>query len=171
MDTIGLELKTNPPGTEQLFRSYLRAMGLLRQVMDPYFAQFGISGPQWGVLRTLHRAEANGESGLRLKDLGERLLVQPPSVTGIVDRLERQGLVKRSGSKADLRAREVTLTPEARKLIERILENHSEQIRRLFEPFEPEQVEQFHTLINRWEEHLKNLASRQPTGNGVNRID
>jgi hypothetical protein len=45
-------------------------MGLLRQVMEPYFARFGISGSQWGILRALQGAEAKGEVSLRLTDLG-----------------------------------------------------------------------------------------------------
>ena len=63
--------------------------------MQPYFARFGISGAQWGVLRQLHLAEQEGLAGLRQTDLSERLLVRPPSVTGVVDRLERVGYVQR----------------------------------------------------------------------------
>jgi DNA-binding MarR family transcriptional regulator len=165
-----LDPKTDGPGTERLFRSYLRTWGLLRQVMDPYFAQFGISGPQWGILRILHRAELEGESGLRLKDVGARLLVQPPSVTGLVDRLERQGLLKRNDSKADLRVRRVSLTPEARKLVERVLVGHTQQIKRLFEPFESQEVEQFVNFVKRWEAHLDELVMRKQGGGDLVRI-
>src|SRR6266566_1599887 len=84
-----------PNATEAAFHALLRSFGLVRQVMEPYFAPFGISGPQWGVLRVLQRAESNGEAALRLSELGQRLFVQPPSVTGVADRLERQGLVQR----------------------------------------------------------------------------
>src|SRR6185295_12908685 len=90
-----------PDPSERLWHSLLRTLGLVRQAMQPHFARFGISGPQWGVLRVLHRAEAHGEKGLRLSDLGGRLLIQPPSVTGAVDRLERMGLVERSASGND----------------------------------------------------------------------
>src|SRR6516162_9553344 len=86
-------------------RELVRTFGLLEKVMHPYFARFGISGSQWGVLRNLYRAEEEGLSGLRLIDLGERLLIRPPSVTGVVDRLERAALVLRGGSLTDLRAK------------------------------------------------------------------
>ena len=67
---------------EPAFLALVRMIGLLRRVMEPYFARFGLSGAQWGVLRTLHRetVEADAKS-LRLTDLGDRLLVRPPSVT------------------------------------------------------------------------------------------
>src|SRR3954464_8308384 len=92
-----------PPATsaapaEAAFRSLVRTIGLLERVMLPHFARLGVSASQWGVLRTLYRAEANGDRGLLLTDLSERLLVRPPSVTGLVARLERDGLVTRDPS-------------------------------------------------------------------------
>src|SRR5271157_2723712 len=100
--------KTRP--TENAFRELIRTFGLAERVMHPYFARFGISASQWGLLRNLHRAEQEGQPGLRLTELSNRLLVRPPSVTGVVDRLERAGLVVRHESAADLRAKQVGLT-------------------------------------------------------------
>src|SRR5438309_8825061 len=106
--------KARPP--ENAFRELIRTFGLVERVMQPYFAQFGISGSQWGVLRNLHRAEQDGVPGLRLTDLSDRLLIRPPSVTGVVDRLERGGLVVRDGSPFDMRAKQVALTAKGREL-------------------------------------------------------
>ncbi len=152
----GEQMAPNP--MQAVFHSALRTVGLVKLVMDNYFAPFGISGPQWGVLRVLQRAENAGETGLRLTDLGQRLLIQPPSVTGVVDRLERLGLVKRSDSKSDLRVRRVGLTAEGRKLVERVLANHSGQIKLLFNGFNAEELEVLFKLLKRWETHLSSLA-------------
>ncbi len=104
---------------ETTFRSVVRTLGLLRRVMDPYFTQMGISGSQWGVLRALQRAEDEGAGGLRVTDLSSRLLVQPPSTTGVVDRLQRMGLVERKASRVDHRAKRVKPDTKAgRKLVE-----------------------------------------------------
>ena len=51
-------------------------------VMDPFFAEFGISGAHWGVLRSLYRAEQENQGEVRLTDLGDRLIIRPPSVSG-----------------------------------------------------------------------------------------
>src|SRR6516225_1734207 len=109
---------------EKPFRALLRTIGLFERIMQSYFARFGISGAQWGVLINLHRADQEGLPGLRLTDLSERLLIRPPSVTGVVDRLERAGLVARAGSTTDLRAKLVRLTPEGHRLVERVLDVH-----------------------------------------------
>src|SRR5437660_2428318 len=98
-----------PRPAEGAYRELIHVFGLAERVMQPYFARFGISGSQWGVLRNLHRAEQDGLPELRLSELSDRLLVRPPSVTGIVDRLERAGLVARRDSTTDLRAKHVGL--------------------------------------------------------------
>src|SRR5262245_43600889 len=101
-----------PP--ETAVRALVRAFGLLERVQQPFFARFGISGSQWGVLKALHRAEQESAGGLRLTDLSERLLVRPPSVTGVVDRLQRAGLVVRGESRGDLRSKPLSLTARGR---------------------------------------------------------
>src|SRR5947207_13806955 len=113
-----MKMKTLAPrpvtATDSPLRELIRTFGLIERVMQPYFARFGISGSQWGVLRNLHRASTEGLPGLRLTDLSERLLIRPPSVTGVVDRLERAGLVVRDSSPTDLRVKQVALTDKGR---------------------------------------------------------
>ena len=100
--TAPITFPRRPP--ENALREMIRVFGLVEKVMQPYFARFGISGAQWGIMRNLHWAEQDGLPGLRSTDLSERLLIRPPSVTGVVDRLQRAGLVVRRGSTTDLRA-------------------------------------------------------------------
>ena len=140
------------------FRAMLRTLGLVERVMHPYFAKFGVTGSQWGVLRVLHRAEAEGLPGLRLTDLSERLIIRPPSVTGVVDRLQKLGLVVREGMPDDLRARQVTLTPKARRLIERILVGHGGQIDTVMGPLSYEDQSNLQRLLLKLNEHLDGLA-------------
>ena len=146
--------------SEQALRSLARIFGLLERVMQPYFARFGISGSQWSVLRNLQRAEAEGAPGLRLTDLSDRLLIRPPSVTGVVDRLERGGLVDRSGSSIDLRTKHVSLTPQGRELVERILQNHGRLIDRVMGVLTAEEQAELHRLLSRLGDHLEGLSAQ-----------
>jgi DNA-binding MarR family transcriptional regulator len=150
---------------ESAFRALIHTLGQVERVMQPYFAQFGISGSQWGVLRNLHRAEQEGLAGLRLTDLSDRLLIRPPSVTGVVDRLERAGLVVRDGSPTDLRAKQVALTEQGRRLVERVLTLHGDQIESVLGGLSlPEQTE-LHRLLNRLGGHLEGLLSGRSVAN------
>jgi DNA-binding MarR family transcriptional regulator len=140
---------------ETTFRQLIRVLGLIERVMQPYFAQFEISGSQWGVLRNLHRAEGEGMTGLRLTDLSERLLIRPPSVTGVVDRLERGGLVVRDGTPTDLRAKRVRLTDRGRQIVEQVLAVHGSKIESILGCLSAEEQGELHRLLLRLEEHLE----------------
>lgn len=149
--------------SDNAVRALIRSFGLLRRVMDPYFARFGISASQWGVLRALHRSEREGLRDLRLKDLGERLLVRPPSVTGTVDRLQRTGLVRRVESPSDGRARHVKITPAGRRLISLVSRGHAEQINRVLDGLTAAEQRELHRLLDRLSAHLRSMV-RQDGG-------
>lgn len=150
-----------PAANEAAFRSLIRVSVLLRRAMDPYFAPFGITPVQWGVLHTLHRAEKEGLPNLRLTDLGDRMLVRPPSVTGVVDRLERLGLVARTASASDLRAKHLSLTPAGRQLAEQILKGHADRIRAVLRVLKSGEQVQLGRLLDRLGSHLESLVDGQ----------
>jgi len=125
--------------------------------MKPHFARHGISGPQWDVLHNLSRAEMEGEKGLRLRDLADRLLIRPPSVTGVVDRLERQGLVSRSRARGDLRVRRVRLTPAGRALHNRVQTIHAERIQATMSGLSRREQVRLGRLLDRLEVHLRTM--------------
>jgi DNA-binding MarR family transcriptional regulator len=144
---------------EPEFRSLIRTLGLLKRVMEPYFIRHGISGSQWGVLRNLRRAEEeDGINGLRPSELSGRLLVRPPSVTGVIDRLQRMGLVTRQTSDSDQRAKLVGLTANGRKLVERIREGHAKRVQRVLGALSATERRELHRLLQRLGDHLESLA-------------
>jgi DNA-binding MarR family transcriptional regulator len=160
-------LKQTKSSSETAFRSLVRTLGLLKRVMEPYFARFGISGSQWGVLRQLHRAEAEeGIGELRLTDLSDRLLIRPPSVTGVVDRLERLGYIERSVAADDQRAKNVRLTAQGRQLVEQILGQHAQQIKNVLGIFTAEEQDQLQQLLQRLGAHLEALSVRPASADG-----
>jgi DNA-binding MarR family transcriptional regulator len=112
------------------------------------------------VLRNLYRAEEEGLSGLRLIDLGERLLIRPPSVTGVVDRLERAELVLRGGSLTDLRAKLVQLTPAGRRLVERVLADHGAQLEIVLGGLTETERSDLQGLLARLGKHLGTVLER-----------
>jgi DNA-binding MarR family transcriptional regulator len=147
------------PPDDNAFRELIRTYGLVERVMNPYFARFGITGSQWGVLRNLHRAEQEGLPRLRLSELGERLLIRPPSVTGLVDRLERAKLVVRVGSPSDLRTKQLSLTPAGRKLVQRVLTVHQDQVNAVLSGLDADDQTELHRLLVCWRKNLERLVA------------
>jgi len=161
-----LRTLTNAPPTptaaERSFRQLIRNFGLVERIMQPYFARFGISGAQWGVLRHLHRAEQVSESGLRMTDLGERLLIRPPSVTGVVDRLERAGLVERKGSPKDQRSKLVALTANGRHLVRKMLAVHEKKVESVLAGLAANEQAALLHYLTRLGQHLERLLANGP---------
>ena len=73
--------------------------------------------PQMDIIVCLGRTE-----GLTLGEIGDRLGVTGGNVTGVVDRLERSGLVYRDRDKRDRRVVRAKLTPKGVGLHEEILQ-------------------------------------------------
>src|ERR687887_1689209 len=79
-----------------LARAYHSVAGQLGR----FFEERGITGAQFGVLRCVADA---GSGGLMLSDLSRRLLVTCGNITGVVDRLEQAGYLRRDRSSEDRR--------------------------------------------------------------------
>ena len=153
--------------TELAFRAFLRTFGLLNSAMEPYFNSFGITGAQWGVLRALRRAEDSGLKRLRMTDLGKRLLIRPPSVTGVISRLERLGYVERRPNPTDQRAKDVGLTSDGRKVLNRVLQHHPRQMDAVLGGLTQADRRELNRLMLQMASHLEALQRHGQKDNGT----
>jgi MarR family 2-MHQ and catechol resistance regulon transcriptional repressor len=79
------------------------------------FRPLGITGAQYNVMNIL----ADAPDGMSQRELSDRLVVDRSNVTGLLDRMEKAGWVKREDHPDDRRIYRVTLTPMGRKLREK----------------------------------------------------
>jgi DNA-binding MarR family transcriptional regulator len=91
-------------------------------------AQFKTTLPRFDLMAQLERAP----HGLQMGELSRRMLVTGGNVTGIVDQLERSGLLVRTVDPADRRAYLVKLTKEGRRLFGQMAAAHESWIVKLF---------------------------------------
>jgi DNA-binding MarR family transcriptional regulator len=84
-------------------------------------ARHGLSLRWYDVLLQLHGA---AEGRLTMRDLGRAVVISKSGLTGLVDRMAREGLVERSGDPADRRIVHVTLTPEGAAVYRRARADH-----------------------------------------------
>lgn len=92
-------------------RRIVRAIELYSQEV---YRNFGLTGPQLWALNTLRR-----EGPLATSALARALAVQSSTLSVLVDRLARRGLVRRIRQRADRRFVEIALTPKGRNLTSR----------------------------------------------------
>lgn len=86
-----------------------------RRLTKEVAARYGLTGPQLTVVKML---EALGD--LSLSRLSEKIRAQNSTVTGIVDRMEREGLVTRTRSATDRRVVHITLTTKGANLAKEV---------------------------------------------------
>jgi DNA-binding MarR family transcriptional regulator len=85
---------------------------LLCRSFDPEIARSGLTVPQINALEELTR-----ENGLSLKELSGRMALSHSTVSGIVDRLERRGLVRRKTNEQDRRYSRIFLSEEVKEYV------------------------------------------------------
>ncbi len=95
-----------------LYRTLDAVMPRFRQI----FNDFGLTEQQWRVLRVLWETD-----DVTIKDLADLTLIAAPSLVGIVDRLERDGLVTRQRSTSDRRKVNVHVTTAGAELEDQIM--------------------------------------------------
>jgi DNA-binding MarR family transcriptional regulator len=82
---------------------------------------WNITLPRFDLMSQLHRA---GEDGLTMGDLSRAMMVSAGNVTGLVEALVGEGLVRRTTSAADRRQARVRLTPAGKRGFEAMLPVH-----------------------------------------------
>jgi DNA-binding MarR family transcriptional regulator len=104
---------------------------------------------------------ANGHH--QVGEVADFLGVSPPAATKNIDKLERLGLVVRSPSKGDRRATLLTVSPKGRRLVRKYEEAKTARLSPVLERFEPEEIEQFSRLLERFS---VSLLGMEPSGPG-----
>ena len=98
-------------------RSIMRAQQILLAGLDGLLRPYGLSFARNGALVQAVRFSRHG--ALPLRAIGERLMVHPTSVTNTVDRLERDGLVRRRPNPRAGRGILAEITPGGREVVTR----------------------------------------------------
>ena len=90
-----------------LGKAYQRVTQSAKHRLTPY----GVTPVQYALLKILW--EQDNQSG---QELGERLLLDSATMTGLLDRLERSGLIERKAHATDRRINRIVLTDRGRDL-------------------------------------------------------
>ena len=92
-------------------------------------ARHGLSLRRYDVLLQLHGAPGGS---LTMRDLGRAVVISKSGLTGLVDRMQRSGLVERSGDPADRRVVHVALTADGAAVYRRARADHRADVADLF---------------------------------------
>ena len=98
------------------YRLNAAAARVSRAFAERYRAQFGISIAEWRVLAHLHHAGT-----VSVRDIEARTEMEKSKVSRAATRLEQAGYVTKAVNDADRRLVQLSLTPQGRALVARLL--------------------------------------------------
>jgi MarR family transcriptional repressor of emrRAB len=126
--------------------SVLEASDAIERYMSGYLSDLGLSPSKFNCLQVL-RAEP--QRTIPQNELGSRLTVTGASITGVLDRLERDRLVSREGHPTDRRANMVRLTDEGEDLIQSASDLHALRMHELISSLADDEREQLVLLLTK----------------------
>lgn len=115
-----------------------RAYHSLAGELSRFFEERGTTGAQFGVLRCVWDA---GPDGLMLTDLSKRLMVTCGNITGVVDRLELAGYIRRARRCGDRRVVMACLTPAGAALYQALMPEFQARLTELMAELSVEEKE------------------------------
>jgi len=129
----------------QLLRANRATENQLRENMR---LTFDCTLPRFDVLSALDRYR----DGLRMSDLSAKLMVSNGNITGIVDRLEAEGLARRISVDGDRRAMRVKLTEAGIARFAEMAAEHETWVDTLFATYSAAELDTLTALLSRLEE-------------------
>ncbi|MGB3316170.1 MAG: MarR family transcriptional regulator [Albidovulum sp.] len=118
--------------SKRRLKAWIRLLGVTRAAENHLREYLRVNHattlPRFDVMAALYRRR----DGVTMSELSRMLLVSNGNATAVVDRLEREGLVRRTPSEADRRTVHVALTPEGLTQFETLAAEHEGEIDRLF---------------------------------------
>ena len=146
--------RSRPPGEDEATEALaaLRVAGkAMRQQMDRFAERHGLSEGRLFVLFDLGRAP---QHQLPLGEIADHLDVSPRNITGLIDHLERDGLVERVHDLNDRRSIQARLTPRGLQTLSDLWDKaHASQLGAVSD-FSPEELRELRRLCLRVAEKL-----------------
>ena len=102
---------------EKVLMAIIRAAEHFKRVHSGVFRNFGLTFPQYNVLRVLD-ASKNGQN--KISDVSRIMLVPGANITGLAKRLEMDGFIIKKSDPEDDRITLLEITPKGKKALQNI---------------------------------------------------
>ncbi len=120
--------------------------------------EFDVTLPRFDLLAQLDRAP----NGITLGALSQRMMVSNGNITGLVDRLAAQGLIRRKSSLTDRRVQIVSLTAEGRRFFRAMARANADWIGEIFGDLNKSDIEMLMLLLAK-----SKVSARKALRNGA----
>lgn len=140
--------------SEAALYNVVRTFTLLNRLFQRHYAQFDLTPAKLNVLMLVKHV--GGEEGLPQREIARRLIISGSDVTGLIDRLEKDGLLTRRGASGDRRVKLIKISPKGATLLDKLWPAHIEQVERVMSPLSKREQEQLVALLTKVRAKLQN---------------
>lgn len=124
-------------------QALLRAREAVMRYFRPNLKLAGVTEQQWRVIRTL---SDRGE--MEIGQISEACCIPGPSLTGVLERMERDDWIKRFRISTDQRKVVVELTAKSRKLVERMADRVDARYKAIEAHLGTQTIDALHALLD-----------------------
>ena len=126
-EEMGFE-PNQPCVPEEALYNLARSYAFLNQGFQRCYAPFGLTPAKMNLLMLIkHRG---GQEGISQTEIAQRLIVSGADVTGLIDRLEREGMLTRTCAKKDRRVNLIKITAKGSALLDQVWPEHVKHAQR-----------------------------------------
>jgi DNA-binding MarR family transcriptional regulator len=149
--TYKSDLSTN----EKVLMAIVRAAEIFKRNHSGVFRNYGLSFPQYNVLRVL---EASKKGRNKISDVSRIMLVPGANITGIAKRLEKDGFIIKKSDPADDRVTILEITPKGKKTLKNIEKEKDEWLELMLKNLSDNQKR---VLLDKVKRILKNSMNKK----------
>ena len=110
---------------EKVLMAIVRAAETFRRNHSAVFRNYGLSFPQYNVLRVL---DASKKSQNKMSDISRIMLVPSANITGLAKRLEQAGFIIKKSDPKDERVTILEITPKGKRTLRNIETEKDERL-------------------------------------------
>jgi MarR family transcriptional regulator, organic hydroperoxide resistance regulator len=157
MVPIAPDLKSD---VDQVLEAILYLYTESRRITKELAKRADLTGPQLTVVKLL---EAFGD--LSLSELSDKIRAQNSTVTGIIDRMERENLVTRERSKEDRRVVYIKLTTKGRELAREIPVEPMEVFKSALETLSQQEMKDLLRIMTKVAKRVRTIVDKEHRNN------
>jgi len=157
--TIGGEIRQTKPFRSLQEQTVINLMRTTRAVEESWIQYLkrneGISQSQYNILRILRGARPKPA---KISEIADRMITRDPDVTRLVDRLIKQGLVRRERDSEDRRVVLVEITAKGLQMLSRLDEPAGKYTEGAMAGLNTQQLRTLDTLLNEVRAAIRPIA-------------
>jgi MarR family 2-MHQ and catechol resistance regulon transcriptional repressor len=124
-----------------IYEKYIR-------IISDYLAKFNLSPAKFNLLMVV--CFQGGKDGITQVAIGGKLIVSAGNITGLVEKLVKDGLVTRETNPQNRRENKIKITPKGRTLIDKVWPGYNDLANKMTDIIPPSEQPRLSKILESW---------------------